>query len=458
MKLTVIGGRGVRSPLFVMTVLRWQERIGLEELCLMDVDEHKLSLIGAICQELVRRADEPFRLTITTDARQALTGAAHVVTTIRPGFEQGRALDERIALQHGVLGQETTGPAGFAMALRSIPAILDYARLLQEVSPEAWMFNFTNPAGLVTQAVRDAGFTRIVGICDGANAAQHSVADWLGVSSQQVQTEVFGLNHLSWARRAWVDGQDVLPGLLADDGFLRHAQAAFEPELVRHMGMFLNEYLYYYYYAERAVAALLAEPKTRGEEIFELNRRLLEQLEEIDIARNPERALRCYFGYERRRGATYMHYAYGGPSIEEADRNLIFDSEIPAEAGEGYAGVALSLIEALTKNEPLHVAINVPNQGAIVGMGETDVVEVSCRVDGEGIHVLPVGEVPEPQLGLMRAVKLYERLTVQAVQEKSRQRAIEALMAHPLVLSYSRARSLVDAYLHVHRQYVGEWH
>ncbi|MCX7609282.1 MAG: hypothetical protein N2049_08720, partial [Anaerolineales bacterium] len=210
MKLTVIGGGGVRSPLFVMTVLRWQERIGLEELCLMDVDEHKLSLIGAICQELVRRADEPFRLTITTDARQALTGAAHVVTTIRPGFEQGRALDERIALQHGVLGQETTGPAGFAMALRSIPAILDYARLLQEVSPEAWMFNFTNPAGLVTQAVRDAGFTRIVGICDGANAAQHSVADWLGISSQQVQTEVFGLNHLSWARRAWVDGQDAV--------------------------------------------------------------------------------------------------------------------------------------------------------------------------------------------------------------------------------------------------------
>lgn len=220
--------------------------------------------------------------------------------------------------------------------------------------------------------------------------------------------------------------------------------------------MFLNEYLYYYY-AEKAVAAILAEPKTHGEEIVELNRRLLEQLEEIDIARNPERALRCYFGYEQRRGTTYMHYAYGGPSIEEADLSLIFDADIPAKAGEGYAGIALALIEALERRDPLYIALNVPNQGAISGMAADDVVEVSCCVDGEGVHVLPVGEIPAPQLGLMRAVKLYERLTVQAIREKSRYLVIEALMAHPLVLLYSRARSLVDGYLRLHQGYVGEW-
>ena len=162
MKLTLIGGGGVRSPLFVMSVLRWQDRVHVDELCLYDIDEHKLDLLGALNREVTRRAGNPFRLTTTIDAREALTGADHVVTTIRVGFEQGRALDERIALNHGVLGQETTGPGGFAMALRSIPAILGYAALLKEVSPKAWMYNFTNPAGLVTQALREAGFERTI--------------------------------------------------------------------------------------------------------------------------------------------------------------------------------------------------------------------------------------------------------------------------------------------------------
>jgi 6-phospho-beta-glucosidase len=457
MKLTLIGGGGVRSPLFVMTLLRWQKRVGVDELCLLDIDERKLSLFGPLCRELVHRAGDPFQVTTTMDARTALTGADHVVTTIRPGFEQGRATDERIALRHGVLGQETTGPGGFAMALRSIPAILGYAKLLQEVSPKGWMYNFTNPAGLVTQGVRDAGYDRIIGICDGANGGQGGIAAWAGVDMTQVRAEVFGLNHLSWCRAAWINGEDVLPKALADERFVREMQATFDPELVRQTGMHMNEYLYYYHYAEKAVAAILAENKTRGEEVVEINQRLLDQLEEIGVERNPERALRAFFGYEKRRGATYMHYAYGGMTIEEADREQIFDADIPAEAGEGYAGVALSIVEAMVKDGPLYTALNVPNNGSIRGMTDDDVVEVSCRVDGEGVHVLPIGEIPAPQLGLMKSVKLYERLTVQAIREKSRKLAVQALMAHPLVLSYSRAKPLVDEYLAAHKEYVGEW-
>jgi 6-phospho-beta-glucosidase len=457
MKLALIGGGGVRSPLFVMTLLRWHERVGVSELCLMDIDEKKLELIGALSRELVHRAGDPFTLTATSDARQALEGAQQVVTTIRVGHEQGRATDERIALHHGVLGQETTGPGGFAMALRSIPAILEYARLLREVSPHAWMFNFTNPAGLVTQALREAGFERTIGICDGANAGQDGIARWAGVEPQRLRTEVFGLNHLSWCRRAWLDGEDILPRALADARFLREMQSLYEPSLVRLIGMHLNEYLYYYYYAEKALRAISSEGMTRGEEIVELNQRLIEQLEEIGVGRNPERALRAFFGYEKRRGSTYMHYAYGGMSIEEANRQQIFDADIPAEAGEGYAGVALSLIEAMEKNIPLYTALNVPNQGAISGMADDDVVEVSCRVDGSGVQPVSIGEIPEPQMRLMKAVKLYERLTTQAIREHSRQMAVEALMAHPLVLSYSRAKPLVDEYLSAHAQYLGGW-
>lgn len=458
MKLTLIGGGGVRSPLFVMTLLRRQERIGLSELCLLDVDAHKLELFGALCRELVHRAGDPFTISTTMDARAALSDADHVVTTIRVGFEQGRATDERIALRHGVLGQETTGPGGFAMALRSIPAILEYARLLKQVSPKAWMYNFTNPAGLVTQALRDAGFERTIGICDGANAGQAGIAHWADVPETSVRAEVFGLNHLSWCRRAWLDGEDLMPRAIADERFLHEMQGLFEPALVRQIGMHCNEYLYYYYYAEKALQAISAEGLTRGEEIVILNQRLIEQLDEIGVERDPEKALRAFFGYESRRGSTYMHYAYGGLTIEEADRQQqIFDADIPAEAGEGYAGIALSIIEAIESGNEIYTALNVPNCGSIQGMAEEDVVEVSCQVDEAGVHVLPIGEIPTPQLGLMQAVKLYERLTVQAIQERSRKLAVQALMAHPLVISYSRARPLLDEYLAAHANFAGEW-
>jgi 6-phospho-beta-glucosidase len=457
MKLTLIGGGGVRSPLFVMSLLRRYKNIGVDELCLMDIDSHKLEIFGALCREVIHRAGDPFKITSTTDARAALTDASHVVTTIRVGFEQGRAADERIALRHGVLGQETTGPGGFAMALRSIPAILGYAELLQKVSPQAWMFNFTNPAGLVAQALREAGFNQTVGICDGANHGQDSIASFANVPLAQVRAEVFGLNHLSWCRRAWVNGEDLMPNALADDAFLQKEQSLFAPELVRNIGMHCNEYLYYYYYAEKAVEAISGEGKTRGEEIVEINQRLIEQLEEIDIAKNSERALRTFFGYEKRRHATYMHYAYERSSIEEADREQLYDADIPDSAGEGYAGVALSVIEALENDKPLYTALNVASEGQIAGMEKDDVVEISCRVDRGGVHPLPIGEIPASQLNLMRAVKLYERLTTQAIRERSRKLAVEALMAHPLVLSYSRAKILVDEYLSAHAQYVGEW-
>ena len=381
------------------------------------------------------------------------------LTTIRVGFERGRALDERIALRHGVLGQETTGPGGFAMALRSIPAILDYARLLQEVSPGAWMYNFTNPAGLVAQALADEGFDRVVGICDGANGAQHAAAGHLGISHHDLQAEVFGLNHLSWTRKIWRDGEDILPALLSDPVFLCHMQWAFAPELVQQFGMFLNEYLYYFYYAEKAVSGLLAEEKTRGEELVLLNERLINRLEQIDAGQNPLAALKAFFAYDRRRGATYMHYAREDAiSMAEADREAeTLEVEIPSEAGEGYAGVALGIVEALQTGDPLHIALNMPNRGAIAGMADGDVVEVSCLVDGTGIRTLPIGDVPAPQMGLMKAIKLYEQLTVAAIRTRSRRTAIEALMAHPLVLSYSRAAALVDDYLQAHAPYVGTW-
>jgi 6-phospho-beta-glucosidase len=464
MKLALIGGGGVRAPLFVASALRRANRIDLDEICLMDSDAEKLDVFGALCREVARVAGSRVRIASTTDAQAALEGARYVVTTIRVGGDEGRVFDERIALRHGVLGQETTGPGGFAMALRSIPAVLDYAELLDKVSPGAWTFNFTNPAGLVTQALHDNGFHRTVGICDAANEAQLSAARWLKVDGKKLRAEVFGLNHLSWARRVMLDGQDVLSPLLHDPGFLANTMLnVFDPELVQEVGMWMNEYLYYFHYAERAVEQIASEERTRGEEIRELNRQLLKQLKAIGVERNPQAALSAYYAYENRRSSTYMHYARpDAPTPEEADERAAagsagVSSEGPNEAGEGYAGVALSIVEALETGNRLYTALNVPNEGAINCLQLGDVVEVSCEVSRDGIRPLPIGDIPEAQELLIRSVKRYERLTVEAIMKRSRPKAVLALMAHPLVLSYSRAKMLVDEYLAAHAAYVGTW-
>ncbi|MBN2305376.1 MAG: 6-phospho-beta-glucosidase [Anaerolineae bacterium] len=458
MKLTLIGGGGVRAPLFVTSTLKRADRIHLDEICLMDIDGPKLAIMEQLCQLVADRMGSAVRITATTDPRAAIEGTAYIVTSIRVGGDEGRVFDERIALRHGVLGQETTGPGGFAMALRSIPAILEYARLIDELAPGAWMFNFTNPAGLVAQALHNAGFRRAVGICDGANLAQHAVAQWLKVPVADVYTEVYGLNHLSWTRRAWVNGQDVLPDLLQNDAFIATSELrVFEPELVRQFGEFLNEYLFYFYYAEQAVASIQGDEKTRGEEIVEINKKLLADLGEIDITQEPDRALKTYHAANERRSATYMHYARpDAPDMDEADHQD-YASQQTGDEGEGYAGVALDIIEAFETQQSLHIALNVPNAGAIACMRPDDVVEVSCIVDRHGIHPLPVGEVLPSQELLMRSIKQYERLTVEAARTRDRHTAYRALMAHPLVLSYSRAKTLVDEYLQAHAPYVGNW-
>lgn len=460
MKLTLVGGGGVRAPLFVGSALRRAERSGLTEICLQDINETKLELFGRISQELARRTQSPVKISMTSNAEKALEGASYVVTTVRPGDEEGRIKDERIALSHGVLGQETTGPGGFAMALRSIPVILQYAELLKKVSPDAWLFNFTNPAGLVAQALQDEGYHRTIGICDGANGAQEALAKWFKVAQNDVHAEVAGLNHLSFTRSAKINGEEVLQVLLDDDKFLKStSQRMFDSKLIRRQRNWINEYLYYYYYAERAIEALKSDARTRGEEVKDLNRVLIETLSSINLDTNAEEALTRYYAYERRRSSTYMHYALeDAPSMEEADTLTETVAEGDhAEEGEGYAGVALNLVDALQTGKPCYSGLNVRNEGAIDGLRPDDVVEVSCVVDRDGIRPLKIGKIPGPQLQLVQSVKQYERLAVKAIRERSRDVAVEALMAHPLVLSYSRAVPLVDEYLAAHAQYTGEW-
>ncbi|HVO40969.1 MAG TPA: hypothetical protein VMT34_00005 [Aggregatilineales bacterium] len=457
MKLTIIGGGSVRTPRIIPALMRRARALDLQELWLMDIDGPKLELMGGLCQALVEQNGAPFRLVLSTDARESLKGAAHIITSIRPGFEEGRALDEQIAFRHGILGQETTGAGGFAMAMRSLPAILDYCRLADEVAPGAWVYNFTNPAGLVVQGLIDAGVTRVVGICDSANGAQNAASRFLGIPLDRVRHEVFGLNHLSWTRHVRVEtepdgtgGEEVLPALLADPRFIKSTHMAiFDPDLIESLGMFLNEYLHYFYHRDEALKALLAKPETRGQEVVRLTRELLDRLSAADAAHHPDAGLAIWREVMGRRGATYMaHARHDAPRVQ---------MEPVAGDDEGYAAVALSCVEAIATGKPHFTGLNVPNRRTILGMRPDDVVEVGCTIDALGPHPEPVGEVPEGPYLLMRQVKLYERLASQAILKRSRKLAAEALTAHPLIGSYPLSKQLVSDFLEAHQTIVGVW-
>lgn len=443
MKLALIGGGGLRAPLFVECALRRAEALGIHEIALMDTDASQLALISPICEALVARAGSAMQITATDMAATALTGADFVITTIRPGGIAGRVADEDIAAEVGVLGQETTGAGGFAMALRSIPTILDYARQMQAHCPDAWLINFTNPAGLVTQALHDAGHARAIGICDSANGAQTAAARWLGVPVQAVEADLFGLNHLSFAPALRHQGHDVLAEMLGDRAFLATtAMAVFDADLVARRGEWINEYLWYYWYIDAALASQ-ARKGGRGAEIARLNETFLPRLR----AAAPGARLDIHEQYEAARSGSYMASARPKGSA----------AAVAAPEGEGYAGVALDVIGALTGGPAIRTGLNLRNGGTLSELAASDVVEVSCNVTAGAITPVPFGPMPELERALIATVKLYERMTVEAIATRDKALAIDALTVHPLVQSRPRAVQLTDRFLTAHAAYTGVW-
>ncbi len=454
MKLTIIGGGSVRTPRLIPSLVRRAPRLGLLELWLMDSDPERLELIGGMCRRQAEQLDASFRVFTSTDARAAITDASHVITSIRPGLEAGRATDERIAFGLGVLGQETTGAAGFAMAMRSAPSILEYARFVDRLASRgAWLFNFTNPAGLVAQVLHDAGMSRVVGICDSANKARNEVSRFLGIPQARLRHDVYGLNHLSWTRSVRIDeganacGEELLPALLGDERFVQATHLKmFAAGLRVAEGVFLNEYLHYYYHRDDVLAQLLRENETRGEQVQRLTQRLLRKL---GSASDLDGQLEIWREVMDQRSKSYMAHAREG-----ADRK----SQQPVgDDDEGYAAVALGCVEAIARKESMWTGLNVPNGDAISGLDADDVVEVSCHVGGNGPEPLPVGDIPDRHLALMRSVKVYERLASRAILQRSRSLAVQALCAHPLLGSWPLAGKLFDAFHRAHRDKIGVW-
>jgi len=446
MKLALIGGAGVRTPMLISGLIKWREEVQVDTLTIYDIDQERMDVIRALVSKIVKDSATPLKVEFTTDFKQAVQNAAFIYFAIRVGGERGRAIDERIPLKYGVLGQETTGPGGFAMAMRTIPVMLKYCEEIQKYAPDAWVINFTNPSGLIAQALRKYTKLKVIGICDGPSFMRLNIAKYLKCPPEEIYINYYGLNHLGWVNQVWAKGENVLPRIIADfDNFANvftHMRV-FSKQLIQSLKVLPNEYLYYFYYREQAVANILSSPQTRGEQIVELNEKLFKQLKEaINVKGDVEEAFRIYESIMGERSNSYMQAETGNAGGDEKH-----DAEMELE---GYAGLAMSIISSIKRNKPTPMILNILNNGNISELQNDDVVEVPCIVDQNGPLPMSVGPVDEGVLGLLQTVKEYERYTVSAAVNGSYEDALKALAIHPLVNSFSLAKSILDGYIEAH--------
>ncbi len=443
MKIGVIGGAGVRTVIFINGLLKRYKKLDIDSVVLYDTDFEKLAIIGKLCRHVVAREGMDLEVREVYDPVEAIRGMDYIVTTLRVGGDHSRVIDEAVALKNGVIGQETTGVGGFSMAVRTIPILIDYCELIEKYAPNAWIFNFTNPSGLVTQALHSAGYHRIIGICDAPSSMKYRMANNLGVTEEELYVEFFGLNHLSWIKSVQLHGEEIMPKLIADDAFLSSIQELeiFDRDVIRKTGMLPNEYLYYYYHRERALANIEKSEMTRGQTIEKVNIAMMRELKAMDIDANPEEALQTFLYYMQLRENSYMSIESG-----TANRPMLEKGSLPVPEGMGYAGVMLDCIEGMQSEEGRTLVLSILNNGSIPFLSDDDVVEVTCKVTKNGIEPVAQTSIPEMCELYIRLIKRYERLTVEAVREHSEDKAVEALMMHPLINSYSLAKKLIADY------------
>ena len=438
-RITILGGGGVRTPLLIHGLAQAKEILPIREVCLFDLDTGRAETIARLGRTTAQGLGADFQITVKSDLNQAAAGADIVLNSVRVGGMAGRARDERIAIEHGLAGQETTGPGGAAMALRTIPVVLEYARIVERAAPGAWFINFTNPAGLITQALTQNTGLRVIGICDTPSELFHRMADVLGVAAERLRIDYAGLNHLGWVRRVQLDGEDITPRILADRDLLRQLYPAdlFDPDLIQTLGLIPTEYLFFYHSQRKAYRNQIRAGASRGEELAKMNSGLFAHL----ASEEPAQALATYRTYLLQRNASYLKLeAEAGTALQPA-----LDAYDPFETATGYHKIALDVITGLISDTAREIVLNVPNRGAIPELLEDDVVEVPCHVDRTGPRPSRPGPLPRAVRGLVESVKQYERRLIQAAVTKSRAQARLAMMEYPIIGGWEPAGELLDA-------------
>jgi len=428
MKIAVIGGGSTYTPELISGFLAWMNSFPVTELWLMDIDAERLAIVGGFARRMVAAHGTPFRVVLAQDRRAAIEGAAYVITQLRVGGMAARRADEYLGQRHGLIGQETTGVGGMAKALRTIPVILGIAADVRDLAPGALLVNFTNPAGLVTEALsRYAPKVLSVGLCNAPITVKMQIVQTLQeslgeeIAPERAQLDTLGLNHLSWHRGFSLDGQDVwaqvMASLLAE--WKREPEPEWDLRTIEALGLIPNYYLQYYYYTRRKLAAQQHWPPSRAEEVMAVERDLLAQ--------------------------------YADPALVEPPADLM------KRGGAYYSTAAAQLLHAhYSDSGETHVA-NVRHGGAVPGWPADWVLELPCRIDRGGIHPLPAEPLPPVCFGLLAQVKAYELLVVQAAVSGDRTAAYQALLAHPLGPAADRVQEVLDDLLDTHRTYLPQF-
>ncbi len=411
MKIAVIGGGSSYTPELIEGLALWSASDGPREVMLFDLDRPRVETVAAFSSRMAAHLHSTMQVTVAQNLEEAIDNAAFVVLQIRVGGQQERHNDIMMGLEHGLIGQETTGVGGFAKALRTIPVALDIARKVRDQAPQAWIVNFTNPSGIITEAICRFATTRCVGLCNVPKEFQMDVARHLRLDADEIQLDWVGLNHLGWVRQILVKGRDLLPQLLQtlDSGFGPKNIPDLEyPEgFLSALRMLPSSYCRYYYLPDRMLDEIRGRKMSRAQEVMAIEEEL------------------------------FAYYA--------DDATVVKPVALTERGGAWYSRIAVEVMAALSSESERSLIVNTLNRGAIDGMPGDASVEVPSRVSSNGVRPLAVGEVEESIIGLIRQVKSYERLTIEAVVGRDERKAYLALLNNPLVPTAEKAQAVLES-------------
>ncbi|MFJ4406308.1 6-phospho-beta-glucosidase [Streptomyces sp. NPDC088910] len=417
MKLAVVGGGSTYTPELIDGFARLRDTLPIEELVLVDPAADRLELVGGLARRIFAKQGHPGTITTTADLESGVAGADAVLLQLRIGGQAARNQDETWPLECGCVGQETTGAGGLAKALRTVPVVLDIAERVRRVAPQAWIIDFTNPVGIVTRALLQAGH-KAVGLCNVAIGFQRKFAKLLDVSPEQVHLDHVGLNHLTWERGVRLggpQGEDMLPKLLAEHGDTIAADLHLPREIVDRLGVVPSYYLRYYYAHDEVVRELRTTP-SRASQVAAMEKQLLEM--------------------------------YGDPALDEKPELLA------KRGGAFYSEAAVALASSLLRDTGDVQVVNTYNNGTLPFLADDAVIEVPAVVDGNGTKPLPVAPLDPLYAGLIANVTAYEDLALEAALRGGRDRVFKALLSHPLIGQYEYAEALTDSLVAHNREHL----
>lgn len=430
LKIAVIGGGSSYTPELIEGFIKRYKELPVKDLYLVDIEEgkEKLEIVGSLAKRMVEKAGVDINIHLTLDRREAIKDADFVTTQFRVGLLDARIRDEKIPLKYDVIGQETTGPGGFAKAQRTIPIILDICKDIEELAPNAWLINFTNPSGVITETVLKYTKVKAIGVCNVPIGMVYGLANLLGVDPKRIYIKFAGLNHLVWGTNVYLDGEDITEKLIGmyESGrslsMKNIPELPWDPEFIKSLGMYPCPYHRYFYLTDQMLEEQKKEAATvgtRGEVVKKLEKELFELYKDPNLDIKP-------------------------PQLEK-------------RGGAHYSDVACSLISAIYNDKKEIHVVNVRNNGTIADLPDDVVIETNAVIDKNGAHPITIGHVSPKIRGLMQVVKAYEELTIEAGVKGDYNSALQALVVHPLVPSATIAKKILDDIIEQNKEYLPQY-